>query len=59
LAKSLKDRILEALKKESLTLFELSEKAEMKPEHFILFKLKEEGLIDYDFATDKWYLKRR
>ena len=59
MAKSLKDRILEALKKESLTALELSERVGMEPYHFTLFKLEEEGLIEYDSATEKWRLKRR
>ncbi|MBA7646891.1 hypothetical protein ES703_54657 [subsurface metagenome] len=58
MAKSLKDKILEALKKEGLTLFELSEKLGMKT-HDLVWKLEEEGLIEHDFATGKWHLKRR
>lgn len=57
LAKSLRDRILEALKKESLSALELSERLGMKTNYF-LSKLEEEGLIEYDFVTDKWHLKR-
>ncbi|GAI80937.1 unnamed protein product, partial [marine sediment metagenome] len=52
------DRILEALKKEKLTLFELSERLGIKSP-YLLWKLEEEGLIEYNFATDKWHLKRR
>jgi len=59
LAKSLKDRILEALKKERLTVFELSERLGMKPNYYLLSKLEEEGLIEYDSARKKWPLKRR
>jgi len=59
LAKSLKDRILETLKKESLTALELSERIDVKPFYFTLSRLEEEGLIEYDFATEKWHLKRR
>ena len=59
MAKSLRDRILEALKKEGLTVFELSERLGMKPNYYLLSKLEEEGLIEYDFATKKWCLKRR
>ncbi|GAI33541.1 unnamed protein product, partial [marine sediment metagenome] len=60
-AKSLKDRILEALKKEGLTLFELSDRLKM-PKHYvrqILWNLEGEGLIRYNFETGKWCLKRR
>ena len=59
MAKSLRDRILEALKKERLTVFELSERLGMKPNYYLLSKLEEEGLIEHDFATKKWHLKRR
>ena len=59
MAKSLRDRILEALKKEGLTALELSEGIGMEPYHFTLFKLEEEGLIEYDSAIEKWRLKRR
>ncbi len=58
MAKSLKDRILEALKKERLTVFDLSERLGTKPNYF-LSKFEEEGLIEYDLATEKWCLKRR
>jgi len=61
LVKSLKDRILEALKKEGLTALELSERIG-KPCHsmsFMLSKLEEEGLTEYDLATEKCHLKRR
>jgi len=57
-AKSLKNRILEALKKEDLTGLELAERLGMKPYYFMLSKLEEEGLIEYDLATEKWHLKR-
>ena len=59
MAKSLRDRILEALKKESLTALELSEGVGVKPYYFTLSKLEEEGLIEHDFAPRKWHLKRR
>ena len=59
MAKSLEDKILEALKKEGLTVFELSEMLGMKPNYYLLSKLEEEGLIEYDFAAKKWHLKRR
>ena len=59
MAKSLKDRILEALKKESLTALELSERVDVEPYYFTLSKLEEEELIEYDSATEKWHLKRR
>ena len=57
MAKSLKDRILEALKKESLTAPELSERLGMKS-HYLLWNLEEEGLIEYDVAAGKWHLKK-
>ncbi|GAI33543.1 unnamed protein product [marine sediment metagenome] len=57
--KSLRDRILEALKKESLTALELSERTGWKQYYFMLSKLEEEGLIEYDSATGKWHLKKR
>jgi len=50
---------LEALKKESLTALELSERVDVEPYYFTLSKLEEEGLIEYDSATEKWPLKRR
>jgi len=59
--KSLRDRILEALKKEALSSPELSEKLRM-PMHYPrcgLLKLEDEGLVKYDLATEKWRLKRR
>ena len=59
MAKSLRDRILEALKKERLTALELSERVGVEPHYFMLLKLEEEGLIEYDFATEAWHLKRR
>ena len=58
MAKSLKDRILEALKKEGLTVLELSERVGMGPYYSTLSRLEEEGLIEYDSATEKWHLKR-
>jgi len=65
-AKSLRDRILEALKKEGLTALELSERIGVEPVfkmgddyYFTLSRLEEEGLIEYDSATGKWHLKRR
>ena len=59
MAKSLRYRILEALKKEGMTTFELSERLGMKPNYYLLSKLEGEGLIEYDFARKKWHLKRR
>ena len=59
MAKSLRDRVLEALKKEGLTALELSERVDVKPFYFMLSRLEEEGLIEYDLATEKWRLKRR
>ena len=59
MAKSLRDRILEALKKEGMTTFELSERLGVKPNYYLLSKLEEEGLVEYDSATGKWHLKRR
>ena len=56
MAKSLRDRLLEALKKGDLTALELSERLRMKPNYYLLSKLEEEGLIEYDFATKKWCL---
>ena len=49
MAKSLRDRILEALKKESLTNVELSERVDMGSCYFMLSRLEEEELIEYDF----------
>ena len=59
MAKSLRDRILEALKKESLTVSELTERLGTIRNHvmFELFKLEEERLVEYDLATEKWHLK--
>ena len=59
MAKSLRDRILEALKKEDLTALELSERVGVEPYYFTLSRLEEEGLIEYDLATKKWRIKRR
>ena len=56
--KSLRDRLLEALKKEDLTALELSERVDVEPHYFMLLKLEEEGLIEYDSATEKWRLKK-
>lgn len=61
MAKSLRDRILEALKKESLTSPELSERLRM-PMYYYMYKLlglEDEGLVKYDLTTEKWHLKRR
>jgi len=59
LTKSLKDRILESLKKEGLTALELSERVGVDPYYFKLSRIEEEGLIEYNLATEKWHLKRR
>ncbi|MHC3128929.1 MAG: hypothetical protein IBV52_02485 [Candidatus Bathyarchaeota archaeon] len=53
MAKSLRDRILEALKKESLTALELSERVGVGPYYSTLLRLEEEGLIEYNLATGK------
>jgi len=52
---------LEALKKEGLTALELSERVVTPLHHlgFYMLKLEEEGLIEYNSATEKWCLKRR
>ena len=60
MVKSVKDRILEALKKEALTEPELSEKLRISidyPKDDLLLKLEDEGLIKYDLTTEKWHLK--
>jgi len=58
--KSLRDRILEALKKERITARELSERVGIKKyPYFTLSWLEEEGLIEYGLVTEKWHLKRR
>lgn len=59
MVKTLEDRILDALKKEGLTALELSERIGVGPYHFILWELEKEGLIECDYTTDKWHLKRR
>ena len=61
MAKSLRDRILDALKKEGLTAPELSERLRISTDYpmYKLLKLEEEGLVEYDLATEKWRLKRR
>lgn len=64
MAKSLRDIILEALKKEGLTVFELSERVCMGlvgigPYYSTLLRLEEEGLVEYGLAIDKWHLKHR
>ncbi len=59
MAKSLKDKILEAVKKDGLAVLELSEEIGVEPYFFTLLRLEEEGLIEYDSATRKWHLKRR
>jgi len=60
-AKSLRDRILEALKKEALTEPELSERLSIPTDYHIsrLLKLEEGELVEYDYETDKWRLKKR
>ena len=61
MVKSVRDRILEALKKVALTAPELSERLRM-PTHYPMYglsMLEEEGLIEYDLATEKWHLNRR
>jgi len=60
LTKSLRDRILEALKKEALTESELCERLRISidyPKDDLLLKLEDEGLVKYDLATEKWHLK--
>ena len=59
MAKSERDKILEVVKKEGLAVLELSEEIGVEPYFFTLLRLEEEGLIEYDFATEKWHLKRR
>jgi len=59
LAKSLRDRILEVVKKEGLTVLELSEEIGVEPYYFTLLRLEEEGLIEYDLAAGKWHLKSK
>ena len=58
--KSLRDRILEALKKEALTAPELSERLRISTDYpmYGLLKLEDEGLIKYDLTTEKWHLKK-
>jgi len=43
----------------TLDTLELSERVGVKPYYFTLSRLEEEGLIEYDFATEKRHLKRR
>ena len=59
MVKSVRDRILEALKKEALTEPELSERLRISIDYpkNLLLKLEDEGLIKYDLATEKWHLK--
>ena len=59
MTKSLRDKILGALEKESLSALELSERVNLRSCYFMLSRLEEEGLIEYDSATEKWHLKRR
>ena len=58
MGKSLKTKILEALEREPLSAFELAEKLGTKTQFLRLAKLEEEGLIEYDLATEKWHLKK-
>ena len=60
MAKSLKDRLLEALKKEDLTESELCERLRISidyPKDDLLLKLEDEGLVKYDLTTEKWHLR--
>jgi len=61
LARSLRDRILEVLKKEALNPSEIASRTWLPQQYvrYILPKLKIEGLVEYDLATEKWHLKRR
>ncbi len=64
MVKSLRDRLLEALKKEGLTVLELSERVYMgpvgiAPYYSTLLRLEEEGLVEYGLVTGKWHLKRK
>ena len=61
MAKSLRDRILEALKKGALNRFDLFWRLGV-PMRYVrdeLSRLKEKGLVEYDISTDKWHLKRK
>jgi len=53
LAKSLRDKILEVVKKGGLAVLELSEEIGVEPYYFTLLRLEDEGLIEYDSATEK------
>jgi len=61
LAKSVKDGVLEALKKGDLTPFQISNRIKL-PLRYVTWELsllEEEGLAEYDFTKEKWHLKRR
>jgi len=52
---------LEVLKKEALNPSEIASRTWLPQQYvrYILPKLKIEGLVEYDLATEKWHLKRR
>ena len=60
MAKSLRDRILEALKKEASNPLDISRRLRLSQKYVTwqLSVLEEEGVIEYDMARGKWHLKR-
>ena len=61
MAKSLKDRVFEALKKKASNPLEVSRRLRV-PRQYVIWQLsvlEEEGLIEYDMARNKWRPKKR
>ena len=56
MAKSLKDRVFEALKKEASNPLEVSRRLKVSRQYVAwqLLVLEKEGLIEYDVARNKW-----
>lgn len=61
MAKSLKDKILEALKKGDSNPLEISRRLRLSRQYVVwqLLVMEKEGLVKYDMARNKWHLKRR
>ncbi len=61
MAKSLKDRVFEALKKEPSNPLVIARRLRV-PRQYVTWQLsvlEKEGLIEYDMARNKWRPKKR
>jgi len=59
--KNFKDKFLEALREGTLTPIELATRLRL-PLHYVRYELsmlEEEGLVEYDLATEKWRISRK